>query len=138
MLAFRTETPTTCGILKGGQAWRGRRFPRKSDNPPGNLANGAVYLLCSEFLAEMRLNFGGATDFSTEVLPHFVGRIQAYETSRRCSLISAHLRAMRKHRNWRAPRTLVSVPSRSMGEHIARFQVVEFLIDLFEPIAPRQ
>jgi mannose-1-phosphate guanylyltransferase len=81
MLGFRTETPSSCGILETNADGVVIGFHEKVVNPPGNLANGAVYLLSPEFLVEMRSRFAGATDFSTQVLPYFVGRIQVHETA---------------------------------------------------------
>ena len=81
MLAFRTETPLTCGILEADDDGVVTGFHEKVANPPGNLANGAVYLMSPEFLEEVRANYVGVTDFSTQVLPEFVGRIQSYETT---------------------------------------------------------
>lgn len=81
MLGFRTETPSTCGILEIDDHGVIVGFHEKVANPPGNLANGAIYLLSPEFLTEMRSNFSDTTDFSTQVLPHFIGRIQVYKTA---------------------------------------------------------
>lgn len=81
MMSFRTETPSSCGILETDSNGVVIGFHEKQANPPGNLANGAVYLLAPEFLAEMKNRWPQASDFSTEILPHFVGRIQAWETS---------------------------------------------------------
>ena len=55
-------------------------FPPMIHIPPGNLANGAVYLLSPEFLQLARKRFFGATDFSTEILPALMGRIYTYTT----------------------------------------------------------
>lgn len=49
-------------------------FHEKSVNPPGNRANGAVYLLEPEVLDWIG-DHPGVSDFSTEVLPQFIGRI---------------------------------------------------------------
>src|SRR5436305_11156765 len=42
LLAFRTETPGTCGILEVDSAGRVTGFHEKVANPPGNLASGPV------------------------------------------------------------------------------------------------
>jgi mannose-1-phosphate guanylyltransferase len=55
-------------------------FHEKVANPPGNLANGAVYILSAELLGMMGKELHAVTDFSTEVLHRFVGRIYTYET----------------------------------------------------------
>lgn len=50
-------------------------------NPPGNLANGAVYILSAELLEKMGKELHAVKDFSMEVLHRFVGRIYSHETS---------------------------------------------------------
>jgi len=52
----------------------------KVDNPPGNLANAAVYIVEADVIAWMRRN-PHITDFSTEVLPHFMGQIAAWHNA---------------------------------------------------------
>jgi mannose-1-phosphate guanylyltransferase len=81
MMVFRSADPSSCGIVETDSAGVVRGFHEKVANPPGNLANGAVYLLSAEFLQLMRTEFSGVSDFSTQVLPYFVGRIQVYETT---------------------------------------------------------
>ena len=49
--------------------------------PPGNLANGAIYLLSSEFLKTFKNQFENAKDFSLDVIPHFMGKIFTYKTT---------------------------------------------------------
>lgn len=80
MMVFRTDSPEQCGILELDARGVGVGFHEKVANPPGNLANGAVYLLSRRAMAEICGELPRATDFSTEVIPHFLGRIYAYET----------------------------------------------------------
>ena len=80
MMAFRTDAPVECGILELDARGVVVKFHEKVANPPGNLANGAVYLLSGRAMAEICRELSRATDFSTEVIPHFLGRIYAYET----------------------------------------------------------
>ena len=77
MMIFRTQTPSTCGIveLDGDGVVIG--FHEKVKNPPGNLANGAVYFLEPEVL-QWICDRPEITDFSTQVLPHFIGRIATW------------------------------------------------------------
>lgn len=82
MMAFRTDTPAQCGILALDDRGVVVGFHEKVANPPGNLANGAVYLLSNHAIAEICNDLPHAVDFSTEVIPHFLGRIFAYETDR--------------------------------------------------------
>jgi mannose-1-phosphate guanylyltransferase len=79
MMTFRSDAPETCGIVEVDAKGVVLSFHEKVSDPPGNLANGAVYILEPEvcdFMAELA---GPTVDFSTQVLPHFVGRIQAWQ-----------------------------------------------------------
>jgi mannose-1-phosphate guanylyltransferase len=50
MMTFNTSTPSTCGIVETDQLGVVTAFYEKVANPPGNKANGAVYLLEPEIL----------------------------------------------------------------------------------------
>ena len=80
MMAFRADTPAQCGILELDARGLVVGFHEKVANPPGNLANGAVYLLSGRAMAEICEELPSAIDFSTEVIPHFLNRIYTYET----------------------------------------------------------
>jgi mannose-1-phosphate guanylyltransferase len=78
MMTFRTDTPEACGIVELDARGTVRAFHEKVKAPPGNLANAAVYILAPaviEFIASLGKE---VVDFSTEVLPHFVGRINTF------------------------------------------------------------
>jgi mannose-1-phosphate guanylyltransferase len=80
MLAFRSDDPRSCGILELDAQGRVVGFHEKVENPPGNLANAAVYVIepqMIEFIASLEKS---GVDFSTEVIPLFIGRIAAIET----------------------------------------------------------
>lgn len=79
MMTFRTDTPSSCGIVSLDEHNVVTRFEEKQANPSGNLANGAVYLLSAELIERLGTE-GRATDFSTEVIPTLMGRIQSFET----------------------------------------------------------
>lgn len=81
MMTFRTDTPSTCGIVELDERGVVIGFHEKVANPPGNLANGAVYILSSELLESIGTELHTVKDFSTEVLHRFVGRIYSYQTS---------------------------------------------------------
>ena len=77
MLAFETDDPRSCGILELDDDGIVRGFHEKVENPPGNLANAAVYVLEPE-VANYAASLGRSfIDLSTEVIPHFVGRVLA-------------------------------------------------------------
>jgi mannose-1-phosphate guanylyltransferase len=81
MMTFRSDTPSSCGIVELDERGVVVGFHEKVASPPGNLANGAVYLLSAALLGRMGEDLHTAKDFSTEVLHRFVGQIYAYETS---------------------------------------------------------
>ena len=76
-MTFHTQTPSTCGIVELDAGGVVIGFHEKLSNPPGNVANGAVYLLEPEVL-QWICDRPEITDFSTQVLPHFVGRIATW------------------------------------------------------------
>lgn len=78
MMTFETDTPRSCGIAEVDAQGVVVGFHEKVADPPGNLANGAVYILeptVFDFLASLRKE---EIDFSTEVLPHYLGRIYTF------------------------------------------------------------
>ena len=78
MMTFVTTEPESCGIVELDDKGVVKAFHEKVKNPPGKLANGAVYILSPtvmEFLAGLEKE---VIDFSTEVLPHFIGRINTF------------------------------------------------------------
>lgn len=80
MLAFRTDTPKDCGILEIGTQNIVTGFYEKVENPPGELANGAVYICEPEVTVFIASLGKSIVDFSTEVIPAFLNRIYAVTT----------------------------------------------------------
>jgi mannose-1-phosphate guanylyltransferase len=80
MLCFRTDTPSSCGIVELDRHNTMVGFHEKVSNPPGNLANGAVYIFEPEVLAWLTSTQPPVIDLSTEVLPRFKGRTTCVET----------------------------------------------------------
>lgn len=81
MMTFRTDNPSSCGIVEVNASGVVLGFHEKLASPPGNLANGAIYLLSREFLDLLATEMPAARDFSTEVLPRFLGRIYTCQTT---------------------------------------------------------
>ena len=81
MMTFRTSDPSSCGIVEIDKSGVVIAFHEKVSNPPGNLANGAVYILSSELLIKLNKDWNNVSDFSSEVLVQLVGHIYTYETS---------------------------------------------------------
>ncbi|KQZ01903.1 mannose-1-phosphate guanylyltransferase [Pseudolabrys sp. Root1462] len=82
MLAFRTDDPRSCGILELDSRGVVMAFHEKVADPPGNLANAAVYILEPSVIDIVAAHSKREIDLSTEVMPELVGRIIAVETNR--------------------------------------------------------
>lgn len=81
MMTFHAANPEECGIVEVDEDGIVRAFYEKVHSPPGNLANAAVYVVSPsvvDFLEELGKE---AIDFSTEVLPHFIGRINTFHNA---------------------------------------------------------
>lgn len=80
MLAFKTDVPKSCGILDIGDQGIVTGFYEKVEDPPGNLANAAVYI-CEPEITAFAYSLGKPfVDLSTEVIPTFMNRIYAVIT----------------------------------------------------------
>jgi len=78
MMTFKTNTPESCGIVEHDKEGIVRNFHEKVKNPPGNLANAAIYLLEPEVIDWIHSQ-RNITDFSNQVLPAWVGKIATWE-----------------------------------------------------------
>lgn len=78
MLAFRTDDPRSCGILELDDRNVVQAFHEKVENPPGDLANGAVYIIEPEMRDFARALNKPVFDLQVDVIPHYLGRIQAF------------------------------------------------------------
>ena len=80
MLTFTTDTPSSCGIVEIDEKQVVQAFHEKMVKPPGNRANGALYAFEQDFLDHLNLMNQRPSDFSTEVIPELLGRIQTWHT----------------------------------------------------------
>ena len=81
MMTFRTDSPQSCGIVSVDLQGVVTGFHEKVAQPPGNLANGAVYLLSPRLLDAIGKEFRDAKDFSTVVNDPLIGQIYTFEVS---------------------------------------------------------
>ena len=81
MMTFRTEDPSSCGIAVVNKNGVVIDFYEKAINPPGNLANAAVYILSAEFIQRMTTDFRCMEDFSIDILQKIKGSIYSHEIS---------------------------------------------------------
>ena len=82
MMTFRTDCPGSCGIVEIDKNKILVDFHEKKINPPGNLANGAIYALSSQLLNEIEASTEIGNDFSLDVIKVYKEKILTYETKR--------------------------------------------------------
>lgn len=78
MMVFHTDSPSLCGIVNVNEQGVVIGFEEKPKAPTSNLANAAVYIFDSELLDFFQEKNICPTDFSTEVIPLLIGRINTY------------------------------------------------------------
>jgi mannose-1-phosphate guanylyltransferase len=81
MMTFETDAPRSSGIVVESQAGLVTEFHEKVANPPGNHANAAVYIFEPEVVDFLASLGRPVIDLSTEVLPHFLGRICTFHNA---------------------------------------------------------
>ena len=81
MLTFNTKYPESCGIVEVNKDKILIDFHEKVEKPPGNIANGAIYLFDNNFLDWIIKYHPYAKDFSTEILPFLKGKIYTFHTN---------------------------------------------------------
>ncbi|MCG3770113.1 MAG: UTP--glucose-1-phosphate uridylyltransferase [Nitrosomonadaceae bacterium] len=77
MMSFKTPTPHTCGIITINGDGIVTGLEEKPSMPESDLANAAVYIFEREVIDFIVAN-PTLGDVSLDVLPHFLGRIQAW------------------------------------------------------------
>lgn len=75
MMTFETDSPRSCGIVEEDGFGVVTAFHEKVENPPGNHANAAVYIFEPGVIAFLDSLGRDVIDLSTEVMPHYIGRI---------------------------------------------------------------
>lgn len=78
MMTFESQKPESCGIVELDELGVVQAVHEKVKNPPGNLANAAVYIIEAEVF-DWIIEHPEVNDFSTEVLPHFIGKIATWK-----------------------------------------------------------
>ena len=56
-------------------------FHEKVSNPPSNLASGAIFIASPSFFRFFNKHFKNASDFSTDVIPNLLNKVNCYETN---------------------------------------------------------
>lgn len=77
MALFRSNQPSACGIVQLSEDKRVVEMHEKVDQPPGDLANAALYVMQRSLLD--KVPEGICYDISRDLIPEVLGRIQAFE-----------------------------------------------------------
>ena len=81
MMNFETDYPQSCGILELDERGVVTGFHEKVQNPPGNIANGAVYIFEPEVVRFICSESGNPiSDISNDLLPRYLQRIFTWPT----------------------------------------------------------
>lgn len=80
MMTFSSPTPTSCGIVDVDDYGVVTHMEEKPVEPASCRANGAVYVFEQE-VVRFIVDNSAIHDISTEVLPHFMGRIQSWHNT---------------------------------------------------------
>ncbi len=82
MLTFETTNPTSAGIVEKDKNGIMINFHEKVQHPPSNCANGAIYIFEDEFINWIENNKKDFKDFSYDILPNLINRVQTYHTNK--------------------------------------------------------
>ncbi len=82
MLTFKTENPSSCGIVEKDKLGRITQFHEKSNEFNGNCANGAIYAFNKDLMNYLKTLPKIPYDFSTDVIPNLLGNIFSYHTDK--------------------------------------------------------
>ena len=105
MMSFQTDSPESCGILELDSENRVIQFHEKKKNPPGNLANAAIYIIEPEIIKYIAMN--NLTDFSNELIPKFLGKIATWENKSIMTDIGNPIQ-LKKSQDFNLPFTLIN------------------------------
>ena len=81
MMLFKTDNPSSCGIVELDSNNVVINFHEKVKKAPSNLANGAVYICEPTILQFLQTLNKKYIDFSLDVLPNYMGKINTYLNS---------------------------------------------------------
>ncbi|KZN54994.1 nucleotidyltransferase family protein [Pseudoalteromonas luteoviolacea] len=80
LLLFKTPTPRSCGIVKLDTDQVIQEFHEKVENPPGNLASGALFIFSPEVYERYfaHLKTEQPYELSLDVVPNMIGKLQGW------------------------------------------------------------
>lgn len=80
ILCFKTLYPKECGIVEFDENNVLKKIHEKVNNPPSNIANGAVYLIKNSTLKKIKKRFNKAKDFINDIIPSFYNKVYVFIT----------------------------------------------------------
>ena len=101
MLTFETNNPRECGIVEIDGNNILKNFHEKVENPPGNLANGAVYAFSEDFIEYLFKMQKTIEDISNDLIPLLSNRIFTYKTTSSFLDIGNHANLKKANEFWR-------------------------------------
>ena len=78
MMTFYTDEPKRSGIVELDEQGVVVKFHEKVQNPPDNLANGAVYIISPKVIDFIKSSEGSCLDISVDIIPNFIGKINTF------------------------------------------------------------
>jgi mannose-1-phosphate guanylyltransferase len=81
MMTFTTDNPQNCGIVEVDEHGVVLNFHEKKKKPPSSMANAAVYIIEPSVVHYMDSIGKKKIDFSLDVIPKFLGRINTYHNN---------------------------------------------------------
>ncbi len=82
MLTFNSPNPSSSGIVEIDKKGLLTRFHEKIQNPPSNRANAAIYVFEKNFFDSLENPLSNYYDFSLDIIPDFIGKIQTFHTDK--------------------------------------------------------
>ena len=101
MLTFETNYPEQCGVVKLDENNIVKDFYEKVANPPGRLANGAIYAFDEDFIDFLKDLSFCPVDISKDLIPALNGKIYAYKTNSPFIDIGTHINLQKAQRLWK-------------------------------------
>jgi mannose-1-phosphate guanylyltransferase len=80
MMTFQTDQPSECGIVELDSRNVVIGYHEKVQNPPGDLANAAVFIFDSQ-IHDVLVQHPNDVDFCGQTVPRLTGRLNTYHNS---------------------------------------------------------
>ena len=80
MMVFNTDTPKSCGIIEYNASGLVTNFHEKVENPPSNLANGAIYLFDPRVIQLIEHSTLQESDISLHLIPKLLNKLNFWQT----------------------------------------------------------